>query len=79
MGRTDAQRAKRYRDRKRGGPPRQLEPCPSVAAYRRHGRKGGEGWAACTDPAGCREAWSKRQHDLYENRKAKTPTEENNP
>ena len=39
MTRTpDAQRA--YRDRVRGGPPRQPQPCGTYAAYRRHQRYG---------------------------------------
>jgi hypothetical protein len=35
---TDAERQKRYRDRLRGGPGRDVEPCGTLAAYRRHQR-----------------------------------------
>jgi hypothetical protein len=37
---SDAERAKAYRDRKRGAPPRQPEPCGTLAAVRRHERAG---------------------------------------
>lgn len=63
MGRTDAQRARRYRDRRRGGPPRELEPCPSPAAYARHVRAGE------TPCDGCKAKEAERQHNLYEQRK----------
>jgi hypothetical protein len=65
MGESDAKRARRYRDRKRGGPPRELAPHGTPAAYRRHQRAGEE---PCID---CREAEAERQHDLYEARQAR--------
>ena len=37
---TAAERAKRYRDAKRGGPPREPAPCGTYAAARRHQRRG---------------------------------------
>lgn len=40
MAKTDAQRAREYRDRKRGKPPRQLQPCGTYAAAVRHRRHG---------------------------------------
>lgn len=64
MGRTDAQRAKRYRDRKRGGPPRELAPHGTPAAYARHLRAKEEPCDAC------KRAEADRQHDLYQQRKA---------
>ena len=67
MGLSDAERSRRYRDRLRGGPPRELAPHGTVAAYRRH-RRAGE--TPC-DP--CREAERRRQARLYEARKETTP------
>jgi hypothetical protein len=46
-----------------GRPPTQ--PCGTVAAYKRHQRKGE------TPCAACRGAWSAYQRDLYRRRKAK--------
>jgi hypothetical protein len=37
---TNAERQKRYRDRLRGGPARVPKPCGTLAAYRRHQRRG---------------------------------------
>ncbi len=37
---TGAERSRRARDRKRGGPPRELEPHGTLAAIRRHERNG---------------------------------------
>lgn len=65
MGRTDAERSRRYRDRKRGGPPRELVPHGEPGAYARHIRAGEE---ACD---ACKRAESKRQHRLYLARKDK--------
>ena len=51
---TDAERARRYRDRQRGGPPRELKPCGTRAAKVRHRRKGEECvvcWPALDEPA----------------------------
>lgn len=39
MAKNDAQRAREYRDRKRGRPPRELQPCGTYAAAVRHRRK----------------------------------------
>jgi hypothetical protein len=51
------------RDRLRGGPPRQLQPHGTVAAYRRHQRAG-------EPPCGpCRVAWSDYQAEQYRKRK----------
>lgn len=49
MPNTDAQRAKDYRDRQRGAPPRELEPCGTLAAHRRHKRNGEPIDDACRD------------------------------
>lgn len=43
---SDAERARRYRDRLRGGPPRELKPCGTRAAKVRHQRHG-ETCATC--------------------------------
>jgi hypothetical protein len=64
MGQTDAERARRYRDRKRGGPPRELRPHGTRAAVRRHERAGEE---PCEE---CRVAERARQRELYRSRKA---------
>lgn len=45
----DRSRWQRYRDGKRGGPPRKLAPCGTVAAARRHARHGEELDAACAE------------------------------
>lgn len=65
MGASDAERARAYRARKRGGPPRKLAPHGTTAAYRRHER---HGEPPCEE---CREAHRKFQRDLYARRKAK--------
>lgn len=55
-----------WRDAKRGGPPqRQLKPCGTVAAARRH-QKAGEPLCAL-----CAPVWAKHQHEMYEKRKGK--------
>ena len=46
---TEAERSRRYRDRKRGGPKRTPAGCPSLAASIRHRKTG----SVCADPAGC--------------------------
>jgi hypothetical protein len=68
MALSDAERAKRYRDRKRGGPPapRELRPHGTPAAFRRHERSGED---PC-DP--CKAAEAERQHLLYLSRLAET-------
>jgi len=40
MTKSNAERQRAYRDRKRGGPPRALQPHGTVAAVRRHERAG---------------------------------------
>lgn len=62
---TPAERAKRYRDRQRGGPARVLKPCGTVAAYTRHKRKGEPVDRACQD------AYNAHQRAMYANRRAK--------
>ena len=54
---TNAARQARYRARH--NQPRQLEPCPSLAAYRRHKRH--------KDPVcdGCRQVYNTEQRRLY--------------
>lgn len=61
---TDAERAKAYRDRKRGAAPRQLQPHGTVAAARRHQRADEQLCAACTT------AWAEHQRAQYLARKA---------
>lgn len=63
MGKSDAERARRYRDRKRGGPPRELKPHGTLAAVRRHERAGEE---LCDE---CRDFERRRQHKLYLDRR----------
>lgn len=58
-----AERQKAYRDRLRGGPARVPQPCGTVAAYKRHGRKGE------TPCEACRAAERERQAELYRKRK----------
>lgn len=60
---TERSRFAEYRDRVRGGPPRQLQPCGTVAAYKRHVRHGEEPCAAC------RAAWADYQRQRYQTRK----------
>jgi hypothetical protein len=63
MADSDAERARRYRDRKRGGPPRELQPHGTYAAFRRHQR-------AEEPPCGkCRRAEAERQRKLYAGRR----------
>lgn len=53
-----------YRDKLRGGPPRALEPCGTIAAVRRHERAGEDLCDACL---AARKAYNAAQ---YEARKA---------
>lgn len=46
---SNAERQKRYRDRKRGAPPRELEPCGTRAAATRHRRAGEPLCDACIE------------------------------
>lgn len=62
---SPAERSRAYRDRKRGGEPRKLKPCGTVAAYRRHER-GGE--PPCQ---ACRLVWAEYQRRLYAKRKGR--------
>jgi hypothetical protein len=65
MGASDADRARAYRTRQRGGAPREPQPHGTLAAYRRHQR---HGEPPCEE---CRAAERQRQRKLYERRKAK--------
>jgi hypothetical protein len=51
-----------YRDRKRGGPPRQLKPHGTIAAARRHEYYGEPKCAACA------AAWKEHQAQMYRQR-----------
>lgn len=53
-----------YRDRVRGGPPRVLQPCGTLAAYRRHVRH-----HEPVDDA-CRQAYNEQQRQLAHRRRA---------
>ena len=64
VAKVDRSRFAQYRDGKRGGPPRQLQPCGTVAAARRHQRKGE---ALC---AACAPVWAAHQAAMYKNAKA---------
>ena len=64
-GAMSAESQRAYRDRIRGGPPREPKPHGTVAAYRRHQRAGEQ---PC-EP--CRQAWSVFQREQYLKRKAK--------
>lgn len=66
---TEAERARRYRDKRRGGPPRQLAPCGTYAAYRRHQRNGEP-----IDDA-CRGAYTDYQRDLQQARRERDATD----
>jgi hypothetical protein len=65
---TDAERAKAYRDRKRGAAPRQLQPHGTVAAARRHQRADEQLCAACTT------AWAEHQARQYQQRRTARPS-----
>lgn len=58
-----AEKQRAYRDRKRGGPPRQPAPCGTLAAFRRHQRHSEQIDAAC------REAYNAAQREMYRKRK----------
>ncbi len=62
-GMSDAERSRRYRDRRRGGPPVELRPCGTYAAYRRHERHGEPPCEAC------KRAEAARQRAMYHARK----------
>jgi hypothetical protein len=62
---TERSRFAEYRDRRRGGPPRTLEPCGTKGAARRHQRNGEELCALC-EPV-----WKAHQHEMYVQRKAR--------
>ncbi len=62
---TPAERSRAYRDRKRGGAPREPKPHGTMAAYRRHER-------AQEPPCqACKQAHAEYQRALYANRKAR--------
>ena len=62
---TPAERSRAYRDRKRGGAPREPKPHGTMAAYRRHER-------AQEPPCqACKQAHAEYQRVLYANRKAR--------
>ena len=60
---TPAERSRAYRDRKRGGAPRQPKPHGTMAAYRRHER-------AQEPPCqACKQAHAEYQRALYRRRR----------
>jgi hypothetical protein len=59
-----------YRDRKRGGPPRQLQPCGSIGGARRHQRAGETPLSKFCVP--CAEVWAEHQSRMYQQRKARS-------
>lgn len=59
-----AEYQRKYRDRQRGGPARDLKPCGTVAAYRRHQRHGEEPCEAC------KKAHAEYHRELYRKRKS---------
>ena len=62
---TPAERSRAYRDRKRGGAPREPKPHGTMAAYRRHER-------AQEPPCqACKQAHAEYQRAMYANRKAR--------
>lgn len=62
---TPAERQRAYRDRLRGGPPREPEPCGTVAAARRHQRAGEQ-----LDDA-CRDAWRAYRREIQRANRAR--------
>ena len=48
---SGAERSRKARDKKRGGPPRELVPCGEWAAHQRHVRRGEPIDQACKDAA----------------------------
>jgi hypothetical protein len=66
MALSDAERARRYRDRRRGAPPPELKPHGTAAAHKRHIR------ARETPCDACRVAEAQRQADLYRARQERT-------
>lgn len=61
----NAEKQRAYRDRKRGRPPRQLAPCGTLAAYRRHQRHN----EPIDQP--CRDAYNTAQRNYYDARKSR--------
>ena len=61
---SPAERSRAYRDRKRGGPPRQPQPHGTRAAFRRHERAQEQPCQAC------KVAHAEYQRALYAKRKA---------
>ena len=62
---SPAERSRAYRDRKRGGAPRQPQPCGTLAAYRRHER------AQEAPCEACKAAHAEYQRELYAKRKSR--------
>ena len=63
---TPAERSRAYRDRKRGGAPREPKPHGTMAAYRRHER-------AQEPPCqACKQAHAEYQRAMYRRRKGAT-------
>ncbi len=63
---TPAERSRAYRDRKRGRAARDVKPCGTVPAARRHQRAGESLCALCAP------VWAAHQHQMYEQRKARS-------
>ena len=59
---TPAERSRRYRDNRRGRPPRNPAPCPSVAAAKRHLRNGEPMDPACAEALRLYNAEAARRH-----------------
>lgn len=68
MAKSGAEIARDYRNRQRGKPPRELQPCGTVAAATRHRRNGEP-----LDDA-CRAALADHQARMYANRRRTNPT-----
>lgn len=64
---SGAERARRHRDKQRGGPPREPKPCGSRAAIARHQRNPDK-WGALKDCPTCSVKESERQQGLRERR-----------
>jgi len=72
MADSDPERSRRYRDKKRGKPPREPKPCPSYACFRRNQRRRAAGKPTdCTDPEGCKQAYTDYQRKLQQAKRAR--------
>ncbi len=65
---TERSRFAEYRDEKRGGPPRELEPCGTRAAAQRHARRP-EVYGPMCDL--CAHVWRAHRAKLQRRRRAK--------